>query len=170
MKTAAAPRDAQEALALLCARYELHPALSERIAMCMTELADVREMLGDRAGARSAIARAIDVGAEKVGDVPEAKGYALLWAGDAPGAIEAFHAALAVRPVVAGEPWYSTYTRAKVQLGLARALLAAHGDAAAPLAAATDALTVLARDQHAAAIERRLVVARGLTASTASRK
>jgi hypothetical protein len=165
MKSVATPRDASEALSRLCSRYELHPALSERTAMCMVELADVRDMLGDRAGARAAIAHALELGAEKIDDVPEAKGYAALWAGDPSGAIAAFEAALAARPVIAGESWYQAYTRTKAQLGLARALLAAHRDAAGTLASATDALTVLARDQQAAAIERRLAVARELTAS-----
>jgi hypothetical protein len=165
MKSVTDPHDASEALSKLCSRYELHPALSGRRAMCMVELADVRDVLGDRAGARAAIAQALDLGAATVDDVAEAKGYAALWSGDATGAVTAFEAALATHPVASGESWYQTYTRTKIQLGLARALLAAHRDAAAPLAAATESLTVLARDQQAAAIERRLAEARELTAS-----
>jgi tetratricopeptide (TPR) repeat protein len=160
MRTLGAPRDAADVLAQLCAKDELHSALPSRTALCWVELADAREMLGDRAGAATALARGIELGAASIDEVPEAAGYALLWHGDAAGAVKSFEAAIAAIPPTAGEPWFRTFTRAKLQLGLARA----HHDPET-LAAAVAALTVLARDQQAAAIERRLAAARELTGS-----
>jgi tetratricopeptide (TPR) repeat protein len=158
MRTLSSPRDAAAALQELCTKDGLHAALASRTALCWVELADVREMLGDRAGATKAINLGVSLGAATIDEVPEAVGYALLWRGDVAGAVKSFEAALAAIPPAAGEPWFRTFTRAKLQLGLARA----HRDPAA-LAAATDALTVLARDQRAAAIDRRLSAARLLT-------
>jgi predicted Ser/Thr protein kinase len=159
MRTLSAPREAAAALEQLCARDELHPTLAARTALCWVELADVRDMLGDRRGAVTAIDRGLSLGAATSDEVPEAAGYALLWHGDAAGAVRSFESALAAVPVAPGEPWFRTFTRAKLQLGLARA----HRDPAA-LGEALDVLTVLARDQQAAAIERRLAVARQLRA------
>jgi tetratricopeptide (TPR) repeat protein len=150
-------------LASVCARHELHPSIAARTAACYAELAEVREAQSDRAGARTAIERALALD-DKHEDTPEVAGYAALYRGDATAALRAFDAALAGLPAQTGEAFFMTYTRAKLQLGRARAAIAANQPPGASLDAAIAGLAAIAPAQRAATIDRKLAAARALKA------
>jgi tetratricopeptide (TPR) repeat protein/predicted Ser/Thr protein kinase len=145
------PRVADQ-LAAVCAQTELHAALAGRAADCWLELADVRAELDDVGGAAQAAQRSVTLDA-----TDEAAAYARLWQGDARSAEALFRAALKKRPRRDNEPWYQSYARARLELGLARTR---PRDMRALLDSAVAALTPIARNHSAQAIQRRLARAR----------
>jgi tetratricopeptide (TPR) repeat protein/predicted Ser/Thr protein kinase len=152
---------AAELLAPACQQRELHAWLAGTTAECWVELADLRSELGDRAAALAALDRAAVLGAGDNPQTPEATGYRLLWRGDARGAVVAFEAALARAPAHPDDPWYQRFVRARLLLGLGRALeVNRQPGAAGTLAQAIAALEPIARGQPAAAVDRRLGRAR----------
>lgn len=80
--------------------------------------------LGDVHGAAAAYERAMQRGGATHPAVPELAGYLALWRGDTTVAIRAFEQALSTLPEQANQSSHSDYTRAKVDLGLGRALRA----------------------------------------------
>jgi tetratricopeptide (TPR) repeat protein len=153
-------RHAEQTLTAICTAEELHPSLAARTAFCWTEVADLRRELGD-AQALAALDRATARGAGSLEDgLPELEGYARLWRDDADGAIAQFRAALKRIPVETNEPWFVSYARAKVELGLGRALVAKPREAIAVLEPAVATFAEVARDHPAVAVERRLGRAR----------
>lgn len=157
-------------LSTLCGKTELHPSLSAQTARCLVELADVRFELGDQAGAVAALDRALGIGASRLDDTPEARGYSLLWQDDPSRAASSFAAALA-QPLAPDAPWHERYYRAKSMLGLGRARFA-EGRLAAAQAVLEPAVAMLQEilDGHpAVAVERRLGRARAELARIAAR-
>ncbi len=171
MKTMTSVHEARAYLTSVCTRDLLHPSLGPRTAVCWVELAELGQAEGDLGAARTAIERAIVLGAATNDETPETSGYALLWRGDAAGAIRVFERGLVAMPEERGELWFRTYTRAKLQLGLARALITVPDpvEARSVITAALDAFTRIAREQHAAAIDRKLAAAQQLNDSLTSR-
>jgi tetratricopeptide (TPR) repeat protein len=157
---------AAELLDSVCRQYALHAWLAPTTAVCWVELADLRSELDDRSAAVAALDRALALGAGTNANTPEAVGYRELWRGDASAAARAFEAALEELAPRTGEPWYRAYTRARVSLGLGRALVALDqpAAAAAELERSIADLAPIARDQHAVAIDRRLGRARAALA------
>jgi tetratricopeptide (TPR) repeat protein/predicted Ser/Thr protein kinase len=153
---------AVELLSSVCRGRELHAWLAPGTAVCWVEVADLSSELGDRAAALTALDRAAVFGANTSPDTPEANGYRLLWRGDDKAAAAAFETAFADIPKLADEPWYRSYTRAVLSLGLGRALR--RGDQPNAAAAAFErciaVLEPLSRDRHAVVIDRRLGRAR----------
>jgi tetratricopeptide (TPR) repeat protein len=148
-----------------CREQELYPWLAPLTTLCWTELADLRAELGDRPAAIAAVERAQALGPAISYFSPEAGGYRLLWRDDPTAALAAFDAALAQSPEQPGEPWYVTYTRARLILGRGRALAAlaptAHrADAAIALARSVAMLESIAHDQRDISVQRRLARAR----------
>jgi predicted Ser/Thr protein kinase/tetratricopeptide (TPR) repeat protein len=171
MKSIASTHEAATYLASVCARHELHPSIATRAAGCYAELAELREAEGDRDGARAAIGRAVALGQATLDDTPEVAGYAALYRGDPTAALRAFDAVLATIPRQLGEPFFVGYTRAKLQLGRARALVVANRprEAIAALDAAISGFAEIAPAQQAATIDRKLAAARALKAALTSR-
>jgi tetratricopeptide (TPR) repeat protein len=130
--------------------------------MCWVELADLRSELGERSHAIAAIEKALALGAATNVNTPEAVGYHQLWRSDPGAAADAFNAAIADTPERSGEPWYRTYTRACLSLGLGRARMALNqpDEAVTALERSITLLEALARDRPAVPIERRLGRAR----------
>jgi tetratricopeptide (TPR) repeat protein len=153
---------AAELLAPACELRELHAWLAGTTAECWVELADLRSELGDRTAALAALDRAVGLGAATNPQTPEASGYRLLWRGEPDRAAAAFEAAVASTPGHPDDPWYQTFVRARLLLGLGRAREANHqpGAAEAALVQAITALEPIARHQPAAAVDRRLGRAR----------
>jgi tetratricopeptide (TPR) repeat protein len=154
MKLFPARDEAAKYLAPVCEQTAQHPSIAPRAAACFVELAELRESLGDRDGARAAIERAYAIPNATFDDTPEAPGYRA----DTKGAIAAFSAALRALP--GDTVWFYVYTRGKLELGLARAAL--------DIAAATRAINAFSSiqaEQQAAAIDRKLEAARELRAS-----
>jgi tetratricopeptide (TPR) repeat protein len=148
---------AAELLDTVCRRRELHAWLAASTAACWAEVADLRAELGDRPAALAALDRAAGLGAEHNGDTREVAGYRLLWRGKPGEAAAAFAREIAEVPVLPDEPWYRSYARARLSLGLGRALAAQHPPAADDeLARALAVLEPIARERHAVAIDRRL--------------
>src|SRR6185295_17869762 len=109
-----------------------------------------------------AMDRALALGAATNPSTPEAAGTGELLHGEPRAAVARFEAALAAMPPRADEPVYRTYARARLTLGLGRALAAAgQPRAAVELDRAAAMLAPLARDLHAVAVDRRLARARG---------
>jgi len=158
-------------LAALCERDELHAGFATRTTECWVELAAVYDMIGDRDRALAAADRAVALGAERSDDTAEAVGYARLWRGDLDGAHAIFERALASLPNEAAEPWFRTYTRARLEVGVARSLPDARRDEAkALLERAIAKLTAIAEAHRVATIERQLARARAqLTAAGSPR-
>jgi predicted Ser/Thr protein kinase len=154
---------AEALLASVCGRYETHAWLTSTTAVCWVELADLRSELADPAGATTALDRALALGAATNPSTPEADGYGRLLHGEPRAAVARFEAALAGMPPRTDEPVYRTYARARLTLGLGRALAAAGEPRAAveQLDRAAALLAPLARDLHAVAVDRRLARARG---------
>jgi tetratricopeptide (TPR) repeat protein/predicted Ser/Thr protein kinase len=153
---------AAELLAAVCRNRERHAWLARATTPCWVELADLTSELGDHSAALAALDHAMELGADTNSETPEADGYRRLWRGDARTAATAFETALAKFPVRPGEPWYRAYTRGRLSLGLGRAL-AAQQEPSAATAAFERSIAVLepiARNQRAAAIDRRLGRAR----------
>ena len=153
---------ATELVTAVCRGRELHSWLAPVTATCWLEVADLHSELGDRAGALAALERAGRFGGDTNPETPEVAGYRLLWRGDVDPAVAAFTAALDELPPRADEPWYRAYTRARLSLGLGRALRAQHRPepAAAALDRAIAVLEPIARDRRATTIDRRLGRAR----------
>jgi tetratricopeptide (TPR) repeat protein len=153
---------AAELLGAVCRAREAHAWLARTTAACWVELADLRSELGDRPAALAALDRAMELGADTYNETPEAEGYRQLWRGDASAAAAAFEAALAEHAERPNEPWYRAYTRARLALGLGRALATKHPSIAAAVAfeRAITILEPIAREERAAAIDRRLGRAR----------
>ena len=153
---------AAELLADVCRRRELHSWLVDVTATCWVEVADLQSEQGNRAAALAALDRAQQLGSDTNINTREAEGYRALWREDPERAIAAFKVQLADLEPPPNEPWWSTYTRARLLVGLGRASTAAHRpvDAATALEAAIALLEPLARDQRRMAIDRRLGRAR----------
>jgi tetratricopeptide (TPR) repeat protein/predicted Ser/Thr protein kinase len=153
---------AAEMLEPVCRQRELHTWLAPYPAICWVDLADLRAELGDRAAAVTALDRAIALGADSDANTPEAVGYRQLWGNDASAAVRHFSAMLDKIPERPDEPWYRTETRARLLLGLGRALAALHRrtTAAEMLERSIAIFEPLARDQRAIVIARRLGRAR----------
>jgi tetratricopeptide (TPR) repeat protein len=153
---------AAELVTAVCRARELHSWLAAVTATCWLEAADLDAELGDRTAALAALARARRFGGTANPDTRECAGYEALWRGDPAAAAAAFAGQLAELAPRADEPWYRSYARARLSLGLGRALAAQHRpDAAAdPLERALAVLEPLARDQRQVAIDRRLGRAR----------
>ena len=145
-----------------CRGRETTPGLTKASAICWLEAADLHAELGDRTGAIAALERARRLGGDANPDTTELPGYLALWRGDAAAAVTAFSAQLAEIAERPGEPWYRTLLRARLSLGLGRALAAAHhpGDAAGALERAIALLAPLAVRERRVAIDRRLGRAR----------
>jgi tetratricopeptide (TPR) repeat protein/predicted Ser/Thr protein kinase len=149
---------AEELITAVCRRRELHSWLAAVTATCWLEAADLRAELGEPGGALAALDRAMQFGAATNPETREVAGYRGLWRGDAGTAVTAFAAALAEIPPRTDEPWYRGYTRARLALGLGRALAAQHRlvEATASLDQAIAVLEPLAAKQRRVAIDRRL--------------
>ena len=148
-------------LAALCQRDELHVGFATRTTECWVELAAVYDALGDLDHALAAADRAVALGAEGSDDTAEAAGYARLWRGDLDGARAIFERALASLPNDPAEPWFRTYTRARLEVGVARSLPAARREEAkALLDRAIAQLSAIAEAHRVATIERQLARAR----------
>lgn len=155
MKSFPSPTEAAAYLTTVCETTAQHPSIAARAAACFVELAEVREAIGDREGAGSAIERAYTIPNATFDDTPEAPGYRALYRGDVAAAVSAFEAAL--RDVPSGDVWFYVYTRGKLELGLARAKQ--------DVKAATRAIAAfssIAAEQQASAIDRKLAAARAL--------
>jgi tetratricopeptide (TPR) repeat protein len=151
---------ARALFASTCETYDrFHPVLAATVIDCWAELSFVMAELGDIAGAQAALARVAGVLAAPENATTEAAGYLPLWRGDAKAAAAAFAGAIAASPPPgADEPWWLTFERGRLRLGLGRAQRAA-GDAAharATLESAIDELEVARRAQPAARVYRRL--------------
>jgi tetratricopeptide (TPR) repeat protein len=153
---------AAELLEAVCQERELQAWLAPATAECWVELADLLSELGDRSAALTALDRAWALGADTNGNTPEAEGYRQLWRGDPSAAASHFAAALVGLAGRPDEPWYRAYARARVSLGLGRALAALNQTdiAAATLERSITILEPIARDKHVVAIDRRLGRAR----------
>ena len=113
---------ASDAAALLGSTCELiaqHESLVGTVASCFAELADLRDGLGDRAGAIAALEHAA---ASPHADTPELEGYLALWRGDAAAATRELAAALAATPATAADPFRRRYPRGKLELAYGRSL------------------------------------------------
>jgi len=154
--------DASALLTPVCKEYEHAASLARAIAPCWVEVADLNAERGDRSAALAALDRAWLAGAAGNLNTREVDGYRKLWRDDATAAAAAFNDALRDSPTSADEPWYETYARAVVTLGLGRARQAEHRlpEAAAVLEHSVALLAPLAEGQHSAAIDRRLARAR----------
>ncbi|HEY4239777.1 MAG TPA: serine/threonine-protein kinase [Kofleriaceae bacterium] len=156
-------RATADALAPICAAYDLHPA--ESASACWLELGLVREDLGDRPGALAALLRA----AAAPDPEPEAAATLTRVLGDPRGASRQFSAELAAMPAPnPGEVW-PRLVRARLSLGLGLALVAA-GDrvrARAALGSAIDTLAPYVSARVAARYTRRLARARAELAALA---
>jgi tetratricopeptide (TPR) repeat protein len=153
---------AAELITAVCRARELHSWLAAVTATCWLEAADLQAELGDRTAALAALDRGQRFGSDANPETREAAGYQALWRGDPAAATAAFTGPLAELAPRADEPWYRGYARARLALGLGRALAAQHRpDAAADaLDGAIAVLEPLARDQRRVAIDRRLGRAR----------
>jgi tetratricopeptide (TPR) repeat protein len=153
---------AAKLLESVCQQRELHAWLAPLTAVCWTELADLQSEIGDRPAAVKALDRAAALGADTNSNTPEAVGYRQLWSDAPSSAAQHFVAALEKLPSRASEPWYRAYTRARLSLGLGRALVALNQPSAAAAAfeRCIAMLEPIARHQPAVAIDRRLGRAR----------
>jgi hypothetical protein len=155
------PRRTSDLLAAVCPDLERHPAMAAQAAECWSELAFVADSLGAPAAAIDAAARAVALPGASPGAVAEAAGYLALWRGDARAAASRFEAAIAeMPPQRAGEPRWTRLARAKLTLGLGRALRArGEHNARARMAAAAAELAAVARVRPSVVIDRRLASA-----------
>jgi tetratricopeptide (TPR) repeat protein len=162
MKSLPAPDRAATYLTTICDQTAQHPSIAARAAACFVELAELRESLGDREGARAAIERAYALPNASFDDIPEAAGYRALYRGDVSGAIAAFEAV--IRSLPDDSIWFLVYVRGKLELGVARAQREAgrRKESAAAATRAVNAFSSIAAEQQASAIDRKLEAARAL--------
>jgi eukaryotic-like serine/threonine-protein kinase len=139
--TSLGPTDAMALLATTCEQMLRHEALAKVVPSCLVELAELRDLLGDRAGALATLERARG-GLHP--DRPEVEGTLALWRSDVAGAIAAHEAALAATPLAPEAQFFQRFARAKLELAYGRALRAAHGRGRDARAAFDRALAQLA--------------------------
>jgi tetratricopeptide (TPR) repeat protein/predicted Ser/Thr protein kinase len=153
---------AADLLSSVCSAREAHAWLAPATAVCWVEVADLRSELGERMAAMAALDRALALGADTNDDTPEAAGYHQLWRGDGHAAVAAFETALVGYPDVPHRPWFQSYTRAVLLLGLGRALAAQQqpSAAAAALERSIAILEQISRERRAVVLDRRLGRAR----------
>jgi serine/threonine protein kinase/tetratricopeptide (TPR) repeat protein len=161
----------REQLVDICRGYELHTGQAVRARICRLELALLEMELGNQAAALSSFERAIDPSIV----ASESNGYLALLQGNTDLAAQRFKAALDVLPAT-DATWWETLNRARLELGLGRALRS-KGDASGAvkiLKASVDRLEEIVRNHPVATYEHRLGRARvelafALAASRASR-
>jgi tetratricopeptide (TPR) repeat protein len=108
---------ARAMLEATCERFALHERLEPLRAPCEVELADLRDLLGDRAGAAAAYARAMRAPDP---ETLEAAGHVARLRGDPAGALAALESAL--RTLAASDAPGQWYVRAKLYLAQGLAL------------------------------------------------
>jgi predicted Ser/Thr protein kinase len=133
-------RRAEQLLAPVCAGLERHAITN--VEYCWSEVGQLRWDLGDRDGARDAMARA----ARSPGEPPDSAACAALLGGDPRGAARQLADALAATPAPVDGRWWERAARGRLALGLGRARRAL-GD----LRGARDALERAVEDLGAAA-------------------
>jgi eukaryotic-like serine/threonine-protein kinase len=151
------PGAALAGLAPVCARYErLHPALIANALACWIEVGLLADDAGDRPRAVDAMTHAAVLRARAGGGSVLAPGYLALWRGDPRTAAAQVTAALATLPPPGRAAWWDELERARLELALGEAHLAAgaRGAARAVLRRALDRLDGVKRSQPAPAVER----------------
>jgi tetratricopeptide (TPR) repeat protein len=113
--------EARAMLEQTCERLALHDSLAPMVGECLAELADVREELGDRAGAIAAYERAARA---PESEALEAAGYLAAWRGDLAGSARELEKAIAEHPVAPDAPLYAQHAAATLQLAYGRTLRA----------------------------------------------
>jgi tetratricopeptide (TPR) repeat protein len=150
-------RKAEEVLTPVCRSYESW-SLEDPAAKCWNEVGLVRLDLGDRDGAKRAMASA----AHGQVDTSEATAYVTLLQGDARSAARQFANAVAAHPRAPPDPWWRRLWRAQLMIGLGRAdrELGDLHEAREVLEATIGALEEITRAHPQASYERRLGRAR----------
>jgi tetratricopeptide (TPR) repeat protein len=158
--------DALEILAPTCS--SLRPANDVLAKHCWTEVAFIRGELKQTGEAIAALTSAAAIQVAPDSDAPSAAPYLRYWQGDFETAADEFATVLRGLPRLDPEPWWDRQTRADLEIGLARSLLALGRAwaARAPLESAVQGLLGIEAKAASPAVERRLGRAQAELAKT----